>query len=203
MAYSLNSATDGCYEGTTCLINKLNIHDEAKLAEIEAQITFAKTAMLEESPINGDFDFDHYKRIHRFLLEDLYDWAGQIRTVNISKKRTKFLDAASIESVASKCFSRVKNGYFEDLAFNEFAKRIAEFYNEINFIHPFREGNGRAQRVYFTELIRHYGYDINFSDVDTEYLMIATIQASQGVMDFLVEFFEDSITCPNEQSFVL
>ena len=95
------------------------------------------------------------------------------------------------------------NGDFEDLAFNEFAKRIAEFYNEINFIHPFREGNGRAQRVYFTELIRHYGYDINFSDVDTEYLMIATIQASQGVMDFLVEFFEDSITCPNEQSFVL
>lgn len=146
MAYSLNPATDGCYEGTTCLINKLNIHDEAKLAEIEAQITFAKTAMLEESPINGDF---------------------------------------------------------EDLAFNEFAKRIAEFYNEINFIHPFHEGNGRAQRVYFTELIRHYGYDINFSDVDTEYLMIATIQASQGVMDFLVEFFEDSITCPNEQSFVL
>ena len=52
-------------------------------------------------------------------------------------------------------------------------------------------------------MIRHYGYDINFSDVDTEYLMIATIQASQGVMDFLVEFFEDSITCPNEQSFVL
>ena len=133
MAYSLNPATDGCYEGTTCLINKLNIHDEAKLAEIEAQITFAKTAMLEESPINGDFDFDHYKRIHRFLLEDLYDWAGQIRTVNISKKRTKFLDAASIESVASKCFSRVKNGYFEDLAFNVLQNFIMKSISSILF----------------------------------------------------------------------
>ena len=73
------------------------------------------------------------------------------------------------------------------------AKRIAEFYNEINYIHPFREGNGRVQRIYFAELIRRYGYDINFSDIDTDELMIATIQASQGVLDFLVEFFVNSI----------
>ena len=89
MAYSLNPSSDNCYEGTTCLINKLGIRDEEKLAEIEAQITFAKTVMLEENPIIGDFDFEHFKRIHGFLLCDLYEWAGQIRTVDISKKRTK------------------------------------------------------------------------------------------------------------------
>jgi cell filamentation protein len=198
MAYSLNPSSDSCYEGTTCLINKLGIKDEKKLAEIEAQITFAKAVMLEEIPIEGNFDFEHFKKIHEFLLCDLYDWAGQIRTVDISKKRTKFLTADSIEKIATQCFSKIADGYLDNLSFEDFATRIAEFYNDVNHIHPFREGNGRVQRIYFTQLIRHYGYDINFSDVDTDELMIATIQASQGVMDFLIEFFKNSITVSRE-----
>ena len=198
MAYSLNPSSANCYEGTTCLINKLGIKDEKKLAEIEAQITFAKAVMLEATPIEGNFDFEHFKKIHEFLLCDIYDWAGQIRTVDISKKRTKFLSAASIETIATQCFSKVADGHFDDLSFDEFATRIAEFYNDVNHIHPFREGNGRVQRIYFTQLIRHYGYDINFSEVDTDELMIATIQASQGVMDFLIAFFKEAIVIPEE-----
>ena len=193
MAYSLNPSSADCYEGTTCLVNKLDIRDEKRLSEIESQITFAKAALLEQNPIEGSFDFEHFKKIHEFLLCDLYDWAGKVRTVGISKKRTKFLDAESVEQAAIKCFGKIADGYLEKLTFSEFAKRIAEFYNDVNYIHPFREGNGRAQRIYFAQLIRHYGYDINFSDVDADELMIATIQASQGVLDFLIEFFESSI----------
>ena len=197
MAYSLNPSSDNCYEGTTCLVNKLGIRDEKRLSEVEAQITFAKAVMLEETPIDDDFGFEHFKKIHEFLLCDLYEWAGQVRTVDISKKRTNFLDAASVESIGTKCFAKVREGYFENLSFDEFVKRIAEFYNDVNYIHPFREGNGRTQRIYFAQLIRHYGYDINFADVDTDELMIATIQASSGVMDFLVEFFGNSIIIPD------
>ena len=198
MAYSLNPSSANCYEGTTCLINKLGIKDEKRLSELEAQITFAKAVLLEEAPIEGNFDFEHFKKIHEFLLCDLYDWAGQIRTVDISKKRTKFLAAASIEKIATQCFSKIADGYLDNLSFEDFATRIAEFYNDVNHIHPFREGNGRVQRIYFTQLIRHYGYDINFSEVDTDELMIATIQASQGVMDFLIEFFKDAIIVPEK-----
>ena len=198
MAYSLNPSSANCYEGTTCLINKLGIKDEKRLSELEAQITFAKAVLLEESPIKGNFDFEHFKKIHEFLLCDLYDWAGQIRTVDISKKRTKFLAAASIEKIATPCFSKIADGYLDNLSFEDFATCIAEFYNDVNHIHPFREGNGRVQRIYFTQLIRHYGYDINFSEVDTDELMIATIQASQGVMDFLIEFFKDAIIVPEK-----
>ena len=198
MAYSLNPSSDSCYEGTTCLINKLGIKDGKKLAEIEAQITFAKAVMLEEIPIEGNFDFEHFKKIHEFLLCDHYDWAGQIRTVDISKKRTNFLAATSIEKIATPCFAKIANGYLDNLTFEDFATRIAEFYNDVNHIHPFREGNGRVQRIYFTQLIRHYGYDINFSEVDTDELMIATIQASQGVMDFLIEFFKEAIIVPEK-----
>ena len=63
MVYSLKPSSDNCYEGTTCLINKLGIKDEKKLAEIEAQITFAKAVMLEANPIKGKFDFNHFKKL--------------------------------------------------------------------------------------------------------------------------------------------
>lgn len=194
MAYSLNPSLDSCYTGTTCLVNKLDIRDEKLLADVEAQISFAKAVLLDEQPIKGNFDFNHFKKIHEFLFCDLYDWAGQIRKVDISKKRTRFLDADSINDISEKTFSKVARGYFENVSFDDFVQRIAELYNDVNFIHPFREGNGRTQRIYFTQLIRHFGYDINFSEVDTDYLMIATIRASQGVMDFLVEFFANAIS---------
>lgn len=61
MGYSLNPASANCYEGTTCLINKFDIHDENQLSAVEADITFAKASALEQQPIEGDFDFKHYK----------------------------------------------------------------------------------------------------------------------------------------------
>ena len=200
MKYSLDPSSANCYEGTTCLINKLNIRDEQKLMETEAQITFAKAVMLEASPIKGDFDFCHLKKIHEFLFCDLYDWAGMIRTVNISKKRTNFVECTQIESVGTKCLQKVANGYLEDLPFDDFVYRIAELYNDLNRIHPFREGNGRVQRIYFAQLIRHYGYEINLSEIDTDELMMATIQASMGVLDGLVLFFQNAIIEPQEIS---
>ena len=68
MGYSLDPSAANCYEGTTCLINKLNIRDEQQLASIEADITFAKTSALEKQPWEGSFDFAHYKAIHRSQL---------------------------------------------------------------------------------------------------------------------------------------
>ena len=193
MSYTLKASADNCYEGTTCLINKLNIRDDKLLSELEAQITFAKAAILDTEPILGSFDFSHFKKIHEFLFCDIYDWAGQIRTVDISKKKTSFLEFSLIEDMATKSFAKISEGYLKNLTFSEFVFRIADFYNDVNYIHPFREGNGRTQRIYFTQLIRHYGYDINFANVDTDDLMIATIQASQGGLDFLVSFFAESI----------
>ena len=107
MAYSMESATDGYYPGTACLINKLGIRDEVALAETAAAVVFGKASLLDQQPITGGFDFDHYKRIHQFLFCDLYDWAGQIRTINISKKGTAFVPAAEIELCADACFKRL------------------------------------------------------------------------------------------------
>ena len=199
MGYSLNASADNCYEGTTCLINKLDIRDEKLLAETEADITFMKSVMLDNNPIEGCFDFEHYKAIHRFLFSDIYDWAGEVRTVNISKKVTAFAEADSIERIATACFKRITSGDLEDLPHNEFAAEIADLYDTINRLHPFREGNGRTQRIFFTDLIREYGYDIQFTEDNIDFLMIATIQTAQGVLDYLIQFFTDEIVEPEEK----
>ena len=193
MSYTLNSSSDNCYEGTTCLINKLNIRDEKVLNEIEADITFAKSSLLEKEPIDGNFDFEHYKKIHRFLFSDLFDWAGEIRTVNISKKGTDFVRCENIERIGTLCLAKISKGYLININRTEFAKRISELYHDINMLHPFREGNGRTQRIFFAQLIRHYGYDIDFSKIDADFLMFATIRAANGVMDFLNEVFINAI----------
>ena len=196
MAYSIDAITDDCYPGTTCLINKLDIQDDAVLAKTEAAIILGKASLLDQQPIQGNFDFDHYKRIHQFLFCDLYDWAGQVRTINISKKGTAFVSANEIEQCADACFNRMRAFTDEGLSHREFAEEVADFYHAINMLHPFREGNGRAQRIFFTQWIRHLGYELDLTCADPDTFMIATIHAAHGVMDMLVDFFEQAIDLP-------
>jgi len=186
MGYKIDSITDNCYEGTTCLVNKLNIRDENQLNELESHITLAKISMLQKNPIKGNFDFEHYKQIHQYLFEDLYEWAGKVRLINISKKGTSFVDADDIERVAAACFSRLKEeNYFRNLDKNDFIDEITDFYIVTNNLHPFREGNGRTQRVFLTQLAMEAGYELDFSIADTDELMIATIHSANGVVDYL------------------
>lgn len=194
MSYSIVALTDDYYEGTNCLINKFNIQNEEQLAKVEASITLAKTAELERTPKNNSFDFEHYKQIHKYLFEDLYEWAGKVRTVDISKKGTNFTPAENIETVANACFDRLKSlNYFKNLDFDDFIDNIVDFYCSTNMLHPFREGNGRTQRIFIAQLIRFCGYDINFSEIDTDELMVATIHSANGITDYLKEIFKNHI----------
>lgn len=190
MSYEINTLTADCYEGTTCLINKFGIINEKQLEKIEADITFAKASELEENPIKGNFDLEHYKAIHNFLFEDIYDWAGKLRTVNISKKGTIFADIYELETLCIKCFNRIKsNNYFQNLSFENFINNMVDLYCTLNILHPFREGNGRTERIFITQLLRLNGYDINFSEIDSDYLMISTIQVAHGITDNLIKIF--------------
>ena len=84
MSYCLNSLQEGCYPGTSVLINKLDIRDERVLAQTEVDITKLRISQWELNPLEATFDFNHYKAIHAHLFSDLYDWAGQIRTIDLS-----------------------------------------------------------------------------------------------------------------------
>lgn len=165
----IDSIRNDCYEGTPCLINKFGIRDEQQLEAVEADITMLKAAELEQKPIDGSFDFEHYRAIHRYLFEDLYDWAGEIRSIDMSKKGTNFVRAAGINDIAQRCFARLKKeNFFIGLPHDEFADSIVDFYCSTNMLHPFREGNGRTQRIFISQLVRHAGYELNFSEIDVE-----------------------------------
>ncbi len=194
MAYSMDPIQDGCYLGTAVLVNKFDIREEAKLNEVEAVLVSARSAEWTNQPRADSFDFAHYKAVHRFLFSDLYDWAGQIRKVNISKKGTDFCPAADIVQQGKLAFDRLKQqNYFKGLPHGSFVDEITDFYCATNYLHPFREGNGRTQRAFLAQLIRSAGYDINWSDMDGDLLMIATIQSAQGVTDLLRQVLGDAI----------
>ena len=190
----MEASGDSCYPDTTCLINKFNIKDDTKLSEIEAEITFAKAALLESTPIDKPLDFEYYKDIHRFLFEDLYDWAGQLRQVDISKKGTVFCPADKLEDLCSACFHRLsENHYFKGLPKNKFIEEIVDLYQTTNYLHPFREGNGRTQRIFLSKLIQYNGYCFRFSRIDPDLLMVATIKAANGVTDDLYNIFRNEL----------
>lgn len=194
MVYNINPLTNDCYEGTTCLINKFDIKDENVLKDLETTVTFGKITEYSLNPLFNTYDVTHYKAIHKFLFVDIYDWAGEYRTVDMSKKGTSFAKAENIDDLMSKCFDRLKrNNFFKGFIFDEFIDSIADFYCNTNMIHPFREGNGRTQRVFLSQLINLNGYSINFADIDTDELMIATIQAANGVTDYLKEIFKNAV----------
>lgn len=194
MGYSIDPLADQCYPGTSVLINKFDIRDEAKLDQVETVLVSTRSAEWAAAPQTNSFDFSHYKMIHRFLFSDLYDWAGQIRTVNISKKGTVFCATEQIETQAAKIFGRLKKmGFFSGLSHSSFVEEIVDFYCATNQLHPFREGNGRTQRAFLSQLIQNAGYALNWSAVDSDLLIIATIQAAQGVQDLLKQVLSEQI----------
>lgn len=100
MSYDIDPVTADCYEGTTCLINRFDIHDEKLLEKIDADITFAKSAEFEQRPLKGEFNTEYYKAIHKYLFGELYDWAGEYR-----KKEHSLLVLKSWKSCRTEYFS--------------------------------------------------------------------------------------------------
>lgn len=96
MPYSIDSFADDCYDGTTCLKNKYNIKDENILKDLETTITFSRIAEYILNPLFHTYDVDHYKNIHRYIFDDLYEWSGTYRTIAMSKKGTVFAKPENI-----------------------------------------------------------------------------------------------------------
>lgn len=194
MAYSIDASKDNCYSGTSVLINKLGLKTQDALDEAERVAVTLHSVELEQSEPSQPFTFAFYCSLHKTLFGDLYNWAGELRTVNLFKKGTAFYPAETLQELGAAKFQYLaKEKEFQGLTHKAFVNKIAEFYHELNMLHPFREGNGRAQRLFFILLIRRGGYQINFADCDMDALMSATIYAAQGVMDYLIDFFDAAI----------
>lgn len=192
MAYGISPSDESCYPGTTVLINKLGIKNQAHLDESETLIVGVKSLQYELAPFPEELNFNHYKRLHGFLFDELYDFAGQLRTINMSKQHTHFCPAHEIPDLAERIFLRLASmHYFRILERDDFVRELTDLYTSINYLHPFREGNGRTQRLFFRQLAQRAGYKLNFASVDSDRMMLATIHAASGIEDSLIQIFDE------------
>ena len=193
--YSIDGCQWNCYPGTTVLINKLGIKDQSELDAVEKQITLLRGIQAEQQTEFRNVDFDFYKGLHRLLFGDLYDWAGCLRTINISKKGTVFCDHSQLKEVGTKKFERLeKNGFLLGMPDGSFFDELTDFYHDMNMLHPFREGNGRTLRLFITLLVRNTGRDIDFAKCGSDMMMIASVKAAEGDISVLRMIFSDIIT---------
>lgn len=168
------SDTIYCYPDSDVLINKMDIRDQAKLEEAERRLTMFRMSDLLDTPVKGEFDLKHLQAIHRYLFQDLYSWAGEIRKVDISKSAV-FCKARFIEGQATEIFGELRaEKYLAGLSKERFVRRIAYYFSEINALHPFREGNGRTQREFIRELALKRGYIIRFARIPRDEMMDAS-----------------------------
>lgn len=193
--YKIEGCQWNCYPDTTVLINKLDIRDQQELDALEKQITLLRGIQAEQETEFVNVDFEFYKTLHRTLFGDLYDWAGTLRTINISKKGTVFCDHTELERLGKLKFQRLASqNYLCGLPDSEFLSEVTELYHELNILHPFREGNGRTLRLFITLLVRSTGRDINFAECAPDMLIIAAVKAAQGDTSLLRNVFGEIIS---------
>ena len=168
-----------CYPGTNILVNCFNIRDPEKLQITERKLSYAKITHLTDNPFKGTLDLKYLQKIHSFIFEDIYTWAGRIRGGQFfSKGNSEFVRAPMIYTYADNTFGKLRSEkWLRGLSHEKFIERLAYFMSEVNTLHPFREGNGRTQRVFFQELARRAHYQINFFNVEPDVLLEADIEA--------------------------
>lgn len=134
-------------EKTMALDNKLGITNSVKLANMEERLTKKRAAELFELNLLSSFEVGTYKglqQIHEYLFQDIYDFAGKTRTVNIAKGGYRFAPLMYLD-VALENISKMPQKSFDE---------IIEKYVEMNVAHPFREGNGRSTRIWLDQILK-------------------------------------------------
>ena len=181
-----------CYPGLTVLRNKLDIRDDSTLNDAEQQLSAVAAATIEFSP--PPYNLASLQKIHRTLFSDLYDWAGELRTVGISKQDTRFCQPDYMEKEAGKIFKGMASAnWFEGMSRLDLIVAVADAYSDLNVVHPFREGNGRTQRILFEHLVMNAGFEISWWGVENDEWLYANIAAYNCVLEPLQQVFNRCI----------
>lgn len=184
---------------TGVLRNKLGIAYQDELDRAEAM--FVVIALFEHAlepipePISGP-DFSYLMEIHGRLFCEIYDWAGQIRDVDISKGSTRFANFHFIEKEGARITTEMtKKNWLGGLSHDGFADQAAYYFGELNALHPFREGNGRALREYFRYLAERAGHSLTWEGLSRDEMIKASVSAYQTDHRLLRDIFLKQMTC--------
>lgn len=183
-----------CYRDTSVLKNRFGLRDMETLKKLEADISAVRQSDLLTHPIQGRFSPNHLCRIHRYLLGDVYPFAGHFRREDIMKGNTRFLTHGEIKSKLSKLLEELaEEDYLQNLSFEALVDRSAYYFAELNYIHPFREGNGRSIREFMRQLYALNGYEVNWAAVPTQ-TFLKVMEASVFDTTYLRDILHISLT---------
>ncbi|OAI82152.1 hypothetical protein AYO36_15820 [Exiguobacterium sp. KKBO11] len=192
------------YSQDGVLKNKFGEKDPKKLEILEKRSTIRGWIKLQNELIatpNLKLDTALIKKIHKNLFEDVYDWAGQYRTVNIVKGKTMFANAlyvpAALEDLVTKLNRDITS---KSITSNNVSEKLAYYYGELNMIHPFREGNGRTQKIFIEKVADKLGYTLQLEKIDSKKLLEVTIESVNGTGRPLKKAFEEVIVTKHFKS---
>lgn len=153
------------YPNSIVIKNKLNIKEPKQLEEYERQMVSFKLATIRNQKKITSFDSQHLKWIHYYLFCDIYEFAGQYREENITKENFMFAQYEYLEENVDQILNQINVAELKKCDFEEKLKKISYYMTELNVLHPFREGNGRAIREFIRQLLNEIGLDIDFSKI--------------------------------------
>ncbi len=167
-----------CYPGTSVLRNLLDIRDQLELDEFELALFLTRA---DEPFPAGKFDYPHYLSLHRHLFRDVYAWAGEIRSIRIGKGGNWFCNPEYIDREMRRIFRDLDDpGHLMQLSSEAFSAKMAHILAELNAVHPFREGNGRAQLAFLALLADYAGLPFHDEALDKDRVMRAMIDSFHG-----------------------
>ncbi|KRE23812.1 cell division protein [Bosea sp. Root483D1] len=176
------------------LRNKLDLRVATQLDYVEREFVTQRTA---QGIPSGQFDLAHLRAIHRHLFQDVYEWAGELRTVEIAKGGNQFQFRQYISTGMADVHRRiVAGGYLKNLAPGDFAARAGEIIGDINYVHPFREGNGRTQALYLEHLAREAGHPLDLRRIVRDEWMAASTAAHAGEHGLFGDCIRRAIIAP-------
>jgi cell filamentation protein len=174
--YSDNSSDSYVYPDSGVLKNIPNIRDAVALQTFEQRATALRYDEAMSAIKDMQISLAAWQLLHRILFQDVYVWAGDIRTVQLAKGKTVFAMPEHILRQAHEIFGAFEKEIPSSRT-DVLVDRLAYYFAELNVLHPFREGNGRTQKMLFDEMTRRFGYEINWANISTEEFLDAVVAA--------------------------
>lgn len=186
---------DPCLDPVTGVLrNRLGCIDAGRLAQAEADLSYAALAELAVCVLPGRYDLYHLQTFHRYIFRDIYVWAGELRTV--IAKSALFCLPQFIEAAAEQIFGQLADAdhHLHGLSREPFVARLVHYYAEVNALRPFRKGNGRSQRAFFRQLAADAGWRLDWSQLDAHRNTAASAASMSGALEPLATMLDQLVT---------
>ncbi len=189
------------YKDSDIPINKLNIKNSTLIHELEKeQLIKSYQSLHNQLSEDTKFDENYLKKVNNTIFTSLYNWAGEYRTVNISKDSSMFCPYVNLNSFSNEIFEKLKKDnylrdYEDESKREEFIEKLSFYMCELIVLHPFNEGNGRTIRLFFDMICTYNGYEyIDYKDTleDNEYIL-ASIDCMNADCERMIKILDSQM----------